>query len=133
VKQYTDWHDDPMGPRIDNTQRTICVAGWTAKVLPPSSYPSKLKVLQMRRVGATGPPSADEEDHLFPLALGGAPRDPHNLWPMPIRFARRKDVVERKLQKLVCSGKVKLLGVRGLMATDWRAAGRFADWAAKQP
>jgi hypothetical protein len=30
-----------------------------------------------------GSPSLDEEDHLIPLELGAAPRNPKNLWPEP--------------------------------------------------
>lgn len=62
---------------------TICVRGWTREVRPPESYTEALKFRQMRQYGESDPPSAYEEDHFIPLELGGAPRNPHNLWPEP--------------------------------------------------
>jgi hypothetical protein len=38
--------------------------------------------------GLTGTPSAYEEDHLIPLELGGALRNPKNLRPEPRAQAR---------------------------------------------
>ena len=51
-----------------------------------------------------------EEDHLISLQLGGNPSDPKNLWPQPYagNGARKKDVVETALKRLVCSNKMKL-------------------------
>ncbi len=68
-----------------------------------------------------------EEDHLVPLCLAGAPQDPSNLWPQP-RFgewsADRKDVLEAKLCRLACDGKVALAEAQREIATDWIAAYR---------
>lgn len=84
---------------------TICVPGWTAKIRPPASYTNALKRAQL-------PPGTDlslyEEDHLMPLALGGAPRDPKNLWPIPWSRARLDDVWETRLHRELCAGKVSL-------------------------
>jgi hypothetical protein len=54
--------------------------------------------------------SAYEEDHLISLQLGGDPKDPKNLFPQPYagNNARKKDVVETALKRLVCSGNIKL-------------------------
>ena len=39
---------------------------------------------QIAEYGYADTSTADyEEDHLIPLELGGAPRDPNNLWPEP--------------------------------------------------
>jgi hypothetical protein len=35
----------------------------------------------MHDMGLVGNPKDYEEDHLISLELGGAPRDPKNLWP----------------------------------------------------
>jgi hypothetical protein len=106
--------------------KTICVSGWTSTVRPPTSYTNPLKVQQIGEYGYSDTSTADyEEDHLIPLELGGAPRDPRNLWPEP-RFeaggntAADKDTVENALKKKVCAGSMSLATARNIMATDWR-------------
>lgn len=105
---------------------TICVSGWTKTVRPPTSYTNPLKVRQIAEYGYSDTSTADyEEDHLIPLELGGAPRDPENLWPEP-RYdaggatAADKDTVENALKKKVCAGTMTLAAARYIMATDWR-------------
>ncbi|MEV5754620.1 hypothetical protein AB0L00_43010 [Actinoallomurus sp. NPDC052308] len=105
---------------------TICVAGWTRTVRPPVSYTNALKVRQIAEYGyADTNPAHYEEDHLVPLELGGAPRDPRNLWPEP-RYdagggtAADKDEVENALRKKVCAGLMPLAAARTIMAVDWR-------------
>lgn len=53
-----------------------------------------------------------EEDHLMPLALGGAPRDPANLRPVPIARAKSDDVWETRLHEQVCGGTMTLHAAR---------------------
>jgi len=79
-------------------RRTICRAGWTATIRPSSTYTSALKRKQMPLYGESGLPSAYEEDHLIPLELGGAPRDPRNLWPEPLAQSDRSDPLETRLK-----------------------------------
>ncbi|MEV5709329.1 hypothetical protein [Actinoallomurus sp. NPDC052274] len=105
---------------------TICVAGWTRTVRPPVSYTNALKVRQIAEYGYPDTnPAHYEEDHLVPLELGGAPRDPRNLWPEP-RYdagggtAADKDEVENALRKKVCAGLMPLAAARTIMAVDWR-------------
>lgn len=99
---------------------TICVAGWTATVRPPSTYTSRLKRAQLARLGyADKDPRHYEEDHLVPLALGGAPRDPRNLWPEPWPSARVKDSDERDLHRKVCAGTLTLARAQALMLQAW--------------
>jgi len=87
---------------------TICVSGWTREVRPPESYTEQLKLKQIREYRESGPPRTYEEDHFIPLELGGAPRDPHNLWPEPRGQARRSDPLESRLKREVCDGAITL-------------------------
>src|ERR671937_568032 len=91
-----------------NIRSTICVSGWTATIRPPADYTDALKLKQMWQYGETGPPSAYEEDHLISLELGGAPRDPRNLWPEPRPRADEVDRIENELNAKVCSGELSL-------------------------
>jgi hypothetical protein len=86
-------------------QATICVPGWTRTIRPPTAYTTTIK----RRLVPPGHRLAEYElDHRVSLNLGGAPRDPANLWLQPWPEARRKDRVERQLQVAVCQGRVGL-------------------------
>jgi hypothetical protein len=122
-----------------NISSTICKSGWTATVRPPLSYSSKLKGLAM----GTGPYTISyqgqtwtdrgynsqpksrndvELDHLVPLETGGAPADPHNLFPEPGGVAHyallvngvdgssiAKDSYEGWVKRQICSGKLTLV------------------------
>ena len=59
-----------------------------------------------------GGPAAYEEDHLIPLELGGAPRDPRNLWPEPHSQSKRSDPLETSLKQKVCHGTLTLAAAR---------------------
>ncbi|GLW74978.1 hypothetical protein Kpho02_72750 [Kitasatospora phosalacinea] len=66
-----------------------------------------------------------EEDHFVPLELGGAPRDPGNLWPEPYSgspSATTKDGIETKLKNAVCSGRITLAAARSAIKTNWTTA-----------
>lgn len=109
--------------------QTICVRGWTATVRPPLAYTAALKNRQKIEYGETAIPNAGlEEDHLIPLELGGAPRDPRNLWPEPRtgyvaagRAAGDKDRVENALRVEVCAGRLMLAEAQRQIAADWKA------------
>jgi hypothetical protein len=109
--------------------RAQCHAkGWTRLYRPPVSFTNSLKKLQMKEYGYPLARIRDyEEDHVVPLCLAGAPQDPANLWPQP-RFgewsADRKGVLETKLCRLVCDGRVPLAEAQREIATDWIAAYR---------
>jgi hypothetical protein len=116
--------------RQSTIKSTICVSGWTRTVRPPTSYTNRLKIKQIAEYGYSNTNTADyEEDHLIPLELGGAPRDPKNLWPEP-RYeaggstAASKNRVENALKKKVCAGTMTLATARHIMATDWRKGQR---------
>lgn len=110
-----------------NIKQTICVPNWTDTVRPPTSYTNKLKVKGIADYGyADRTLGHDEEDHLIPLAVGGSPRSPKNLWPEPYmgKFgARVKDKLERFLHNRVCDGTMRLSKARKAFR-DWTAAFR---------
>jgi hypothetical protein len=87
-------------------------------VRPPSAYTNALKLVQIAEYGYVNrKPSDYEEDHLVPLELGGAARDPANLWPEPRQLvladgtnvdSNAKDGLENYLHTRVCSGLMPL-------------------------
>lgn len=116
----------------DNVGQTICVAGWASRHRPPSAYTSALKVAQILEYGyADRDPRHYQEDHLVPLELGGAARDPRNLWPEPETAtlpdgtainADEKDDLEDELHRRVCAGTMTLSDAQRAIAGDWIAA-----------
>jgi len=63
-----------------------------------------------------------------PLELGGAPRDPANLWPEPNEIdlpdgthvgSESKDHLENYLHRAVCAGTMSLGDAQRLIAGDW--------------
>jgi len=107
-----------LNPAVTQTtiRTTICVAGWTAKVRPPASYTSALERRQIRELGLPGTAADYEEDHLMPLTLGGAPRDPKNLRPVLLAVAKKHDVWEVRLRNEVCNGTSTLAATRARMS-----------------
>jgi hypothetical protein len=102
----------------------LCPVAYTKQIRPPASYTGALKRAQMRAYGDAGSPAAFEEDHLIALELGGAPRDPHNLWPQPHSSPNEKDTVEGAAHDAVCSGKIALPDAQHRIATDWYQLGK---------
>lgn len=49
---------------------TVCVAGYTKTVRPPTRYTEDLKRRQMRELGLEGDAHDYQEDHLVPLCAG---------------------------------------------------------------
>lgn len=92
-----------------NLRTTVCFAGWTRTIRPPSSYTSALKRWQLAQWGyADLNPAHYQEDHLISLELGGAPYSNRNLWPQPIDVARQDDQRENHWHKLLCDGTLNL-------------------------
>jgi hypothetical protein len=108
-------------------RKTICVPNWTDTVRPPTSYTNKLKVQGIADYGFVDKILGHyEEDHLIPLAVGGSPRSPKNLWPEQYAGkwgARVKDKLERFLHDRVCDGTVRLSRARRAFR-NWKAAFR---------
>jgi hypothetical protein len=126
-----------------NIRTTICTSGWTAKVRPPESYTEALKRNQIVAYGYADKKLGDyEEDHLISLEIGGAPRDPKNLWPEPYSVkladgravgARVKDLVENRLHDRVCAGKLSLATAQREEATEWITVWFALDGQAPPP
>jgi hypothetical protein len=106
----------------DNIQTTICKSGFTGTIRPSVSYTNKLKKEQMQKYNLPGKPSDYEEDHLISLEIGGSPTDPNNLWPEAYAGewgARKKDRIENKLHKMVCSNDISLRDAQIAISTNW--------------
>jgi hypothetical protein len=81
-------------------------------IRPPVGYTDALKIQQMVLYGEMGSPSEYEEDHFIPLELGGAPKNPKNLWPEPHSQSKLSDPLETQLKRKVCKGVMKLKKAR---------------------
>ena len=60
----------------------------------------------------------------MPLSIGGAPRDPRNLWPEPRNGpnnAEQKDQLETWAARMACAGRIPLGRLQHEMASDWTA------------
>lgn len=123
-----------------NIATTVCKSGWTATIRPTVTYTNKLKIDQLKTTykGLTltfgTDPSKYEEDHLISLQLGGNPSDPKNLWPEPYAGigARKKDVVETALKRLVCANQLKLADAQKAIL-DWPSAYKKYVTSADKP
>jgi len=108
---------------------TICASGYSRSVRPPESFTEPLKLRQMLAYDLPGSPRDYEEDHLVPLSIGGAPRDPRNLWPEPRsgpNNAEQKDQLETWAARMACSRRIPLGRLERGMASDWPALYRAA-------
>ena len=107
---------------------TICTPGWTATVRPSTSFTQGVKQKFLREAGLDSARGADYElDHFLPLALGGHPRSFDNLWLQ--RWdgawnARVKDRLERRLQVMVCEGRLTLKVAQTAVERNWKRAYR---------
>lgn len=106
-----------------NLQATVCMAGYSKSVRPAAQFTNALKWRQIVEYGyADRDPRDYEEDHLIPLALGGAARDERNLWPQRRDGdwgAARKDELEEVLYRMVCAGELPLATAQRAIATNW--------------
>lgn len=114
--------------RQETIQQTICVPGYTDSVRPSTSYTTGVKAKLLRERAQTVLAASNYElDHKVPLALRGHPRNLSNLelqlWEGEAG-AKKKDRLERRLQVLVCGGKVGLRAAQQAMYFDWQAAYR---------
>jgi hypothetical protein len=107
----------------------ICSPGYSRSVRPPERYTEALKIAQIHAYNLPGPVHDYEEDHLVPLSIGGAPRDPANLWPQP-RYgphnAQQKDQLETWAARMACSHRMPLVRLQREIAHDWAALYRAA-------
>lgn len=116
----------------NNIDATVCKSGWASSQRPPAAYTNALKLVQIAQYGyADKNPRDYQEDHLVPLELGGAPRDPANLWPEPNKASlpdgtsvgsAQKDALENDLHRQVCTGAISLADAQRAFASNWIAA-----------
>lgn len=108
--------------------KTICVPGYTQTVRPSTTYTNGIKKKLMTSQGLSWDDRGDYElDHIVPLTVGGSPRSTDNLalqpWEGP-NGAKVKDKLEVRLNKLVCTGKVKLKDAQTCIYKNWQACAR---------
>lgn len=108
----------------DNIYDKICIPGWTKTARPSVSYTNGIKYELLRRANISiGDARLYELDHIIPLAVGGAPRDPNNLqlqlWDGD-KGAHRKDVLESLIHRKVCRGEMTLAEGQAVF-DDWFA------------
>lgn len=113
-----------------NIATTICKRGWTATVRPPVSYTEPIKLRSMKAYGYIDSPRLHELDHLVSLELGGAPRDPANLWAEPGASPNAKDRIENDLNHAVCSHRITLAAAQQAIAANWTTAEKTVGIAA---
>ncbi len=107
---------------------TICRSGYTSSIRPPESITEPEKRASAAAYTYTGSFSTGEYDHLVPLELGGDPNDPANLWvepndnPNATSTANSKDVLENRLNDLVCAGQLSLATAQAAIASNWATA-----------
>jgi hypothetical protein len=53
------------------------------------------------------------------LSIGGAPRDPNNLFPQPAAKTTQKEELEDHLHQAVCAGQMTLIAAQSRMRHDW--------------
>ena len=116
---------------------TICKSGYSSSIRPPESVTEPEKRASAAAYSYTGSFATAEYDHLVPLELGGDPNDPANLWvesndnPNATTTANSKDVLEDRLNSLVCSGQLALATAQEAIASNWVAA--YRDYVGTQP
>lgn len=114
-----------------NIRTTICVSGWTATIRPPDTYTTLLKLEQLAVMFPDLTPmqirntaKLYEEDHILPLSSGGHPKSPKNLEPQLWSGkygAHAKDVIELKVHKDICLGKLTLAqGQEIFISGSWK-------------
>lgn len=112
--------------RPDTIQSTICVPGYALSMRPSSTYMRGIEHKLLRDRGLPTEAAVKYElDHIVPLALGGHPRSLKNLMLQPWEGddgAKKKDQLERRLQRLVCAGSLDLREAQAAIYFDWKAA-----------
>jgi hypothetical protein len=110
---------------------TICLAGWTGTIRPPTPLTDHLKVQQLAALNYPDQNVADyEEDHRMPLTLGGNPTDPANLAPeLRVHAGGSAEVKDHEEASLgtstgpVCHGTMTLADAQAKLVSDWLSPG----------
>jgi hypothetical protein len=102
---------------------TICSTSWLRRQQPPAAYLRTVKLQQIRRYHDSGTAARYDEDELIPIDLGGAGRNPANLWPEPAARAHTRNRLERQLNRQVCAGTLNLTTAQERIVRVKRALG----------
>jgi hypothetical protein len=108
----------PGVARTDITLADICTRKWGKDRRHVTPSMRRAALAHYRK-----PTCRFELDHLISRELGGAD-DVSNLWPQCYSGAwnaHRKDRLENKLHKLVCTGQMSLEDAQREIVADWRA------------
>lgn len=101
--------------------RTICRAGFSARIRPSTSVTEPEKLASIRAYGLHQSARHYEYDHLISLELGGAANDRRNLWPESGASPNLKDKVENYLHARVCDRRMSLARAQRIIALGWVA------------
>ena len=105
------------------SKEQVCQPDYGHDIGPISQQRAEQVLLAYRLLNTD--PGAYKIDHLIPLALGGS-NNITNLWPLARNAepwnAYVKDVFERKLHTMICTGGLSLQEVQAALAKDWIAA-----------
>ena len=114
--------------RPETSDQNLFVANCTASIRPATSYTNGVKLKLLREAGADAANASKYDlDHIVPLAVGGHPRNLKNLMLQPWDGddgAKKKDRLEKQLQRLVCSKQLGLRDAQAAIYSDWKAAYR---------
>ncbi len=116
--------DDPALTPVTLAQ--VCKPGWTGTVRPPTGFTDKLRA-EMTPAGFK--PLDGELDHLlsiedlgYPGSAANVDLSRKNLWWMIYRDrygARVKDVLETKVHRLLCAGKITAQQAHDALIPNW--------------
>jgi hypothetical protein len=110
------------GDTAEVTKDDLCGGGLTT-LDNKISIKVKSQIYDLYGIRADGP-VAYNVDHLVPASLGGT-NTIKNLWPQPLSGEwsyAEKNKLEKRLQKLVCSGEIELKKGQEEIARDWVSA-----------
>jgi hypothetical protein len=106
----------------DNIVSTICNPKFVSARTPPPSWTAATT----RRMAAVLHPDQNPDnlvlDQLVPIALGGAPLDQRNLWLQSWageEGSEKKNGLETLLNRMVCSGQLRLAAAQQAVAINW--------------
>lgn len=108
------------GEVLPVTTEQICAHGYS---LAARHVTDSMKRSAYREYGFTST-TGMVADHLVPLEIGGA-NTLLNLWPEVVAGpfgSHKKDRLEKRLQKLVCSGQIDLKSAQTEIAVNWISA-----------
>jgi hypothetical protein len=104
------------------TNEKICTVGYTSTV---RNVPDSVKKQVFTNYKIDSKSDKFEVDHLISLELGGS-NDIKNLWPQSYTTvpwnAHKKDVLENKLHKMICEGKITMQQAQQEISSDWIVA-----------